>query len=105
MEAAIENAVAPRAGEVRDADRVEVGLDDLGHIVSGMLVAAAARRVGDGNEVGAKRGEAPCNLARGTVVQIAFWREDLERERWTRSGSRFVEQLLYRGHDSSFCIQ
>ena len=95
----------PSAGEVRDADRAEVRLDDLGHIVSGMLVAAAARRVGDGNEVGAKRGEASCNLARGTVVQIALRREDLERERWARSGSRFVKQLLYRGHDSSFCIQ
>ena len=71
----------PGAGEMRDADRAEVGLDDLGHIVGGMLVAAAARRVGDGNEVGAKRGETSCNLARGTVVQIALWREDLERER------------------------
>ena len=95
----------PRAGEVRDADRAEVGLDELGHIVGGMFVAAAARRVGDRDEVGAKGGEASCNLARGTVVQIALRREDLERERWARSGSRLVEQLLYRCHDGSFCIQ
>lgn len=94
----------PGAGEVRDADRVEVGLDDLCHIVSGMLVAAAARRVGDGNEVGASSIAASIeDLHAHNIENVLALRGDIPAG-VEPAEFRFAKDLIPMLADAGFCV-
>ena len=78
-------------------------LDHCGDFSGGLLVAAAARGIRNADERGIELCKLLCDRARRLHAQLAFRREDLERNRLRARLTGLREDVLYGIHNAAFC--